>query len=300
MKMNRVFSLILAVFLAAPMALLAASGEARADGSVILGFLTCSKTGPGNTYVVFSRIPVSCEYDGVGGPQSYSGTAGILFGLDLEYENQAGMIYAVIGGTGVSPGGLAGSYGGAKASVTLGLGPAVQGGLAGVGSGFELVPLGLGGQVGVGFTGGISYLQIAYVTPVASPAPPMMAPSPAPAPAPAAAVPPGQTLIVFFDFDKATLTPAGRGVVNAAIAAAKQGATVRIQVNGYTDTSGTKKYNLGLSKRRADTVTAALVGGGIAANRIQSMGYGEENLRVQTPNGVREPQNRRVEILVSP
>jgi outer membrane protein OmpA-like peptidoglycan-associated protein len=73
-----------------------------------------------------------------------------------------------------------------------------------------------------------------------------------------------------------------------------------IQANGYTDTSGTKRYNLGLSRRRADAIRAALVADGIPANRIGVAGYGEENLRVPTPDGIREPQNRRVEIMIAP
>ena len=299
MKLNRVLSVILALFLAVPIALFAASGEARADGTFILGFLTCTKTGDGNTYVVFSRIPVNCSYDGAGGPQSYTGTAGILLGVDLEYENAAEMIYAVVGGTSVNPGGLAGSYGGAKASVTLGIGPALQGGLAGFGNGFELVPLGFGGQVGIGVTGGIGYLQITYVAPAAAAPPPPPPPAPAPAPM-AAPAPAPRTFIVFFEFDKSSLTTEGRGVVDAIVAVAKEGASARIQVNGYTDTSGTRKYNQGLSERRAEAVRAALIRGGIASNRIAVAAYGEDNLRVKTPNGVKEPQNRRVEVLIGP
>lgn len=152
----------IAAFCAAVVAVafMAVGGEARADGKAILGLLTCTKTGPGKTYFVFSKTPVKCTYQGVGGPQDYTGISGILLGVDLEIENQAAMVYDVIGGTTVNPGGLAGTYVGAKASATIGAGPAVQGGLAGAGKGFELVPLGLGGQIGVGATGGIGYLQI--------------------------------------------------------------------------------------------------------------------------------------------
>jgi outer membrane protein OmpA-like peptidoglycan-associated protein len=91
---------------------------------------------------------------------------------------------------------------------------------------------------------------------------------------------------------------AGKQIVDSAATVAKSNMPTRIQVNGYTDTSGTKRYNLALSRRRADTVRAALIADGVSANAIQTAGYGEENLRVQTPNGVREPQNRRVEILM--
>jgi outer membrane protein OmpA-like peptidoglycan-associated protein len=295
MRTKGIGAKLLAALFALIFAVIFPGGQAKADGMGILGFLTCTKTGPGMTYLVFSRIPVDCTYNGVGGPQNYTGRSGILLGVDLEYEQQAALIYAVIGGSSVSPGGLAGSYGGVKASATVGIGPALQGGLAGIGNGFELVPLGFGGQVGVGVTGGIGYLQITYVTPSAVAVPP-----PPPPPPVAAAPEPARTFIVYFDFDKSTLTAAGRNVVDAAAALAKQNVPMHIQVNGYTDTSGTKKYNLALSKRRADTVRAALAGDGVTGDRVTVMGYGEENLRVQTPDGVKEPQNRRAEILIGP
>ncbi len=299
MKIKGIVSSIAATLAAVVIAVFAFAGAARADGSPILGFLTCTKTGPGNTYVVFSKNPVACTYNGVGGPQDYTGISGILLGLDLEYENWATMIYAVIGGTDVVPGGLAGAYGGAKASVTVGVGPTVQGGLFGAGNGFELVPLGLGGQIGAGVTGGIGYLQISFVTPAAAPAP-MAAPAAPPPPPMAAPAPAPQVFIVYFAFDRSTLTPEGRKVVDAAAAVAKQGGSLRIQVNGYTDTSGTRKYNQALSQRRAATVRATLLTDGVGADRINTAAYGEDNLRVKTPDGVREPQNRRAEITIGP
>lgn len=142
-------------------ALCGAGTEARAEGGVVLGVLTCSKTGAGVTYVVHSSSPVSCEYSGVGGPSKYTGTNGILFGIDLEVEDMAGMSYLVVGGTGTDKNSLAGYYIGAKASVTVGLGLAAQAGLVGVGNDFVLVPVGLGGQIGIGATAGLSYVDIA-------------------------------------------------------------------------------------------------------------------------------------------
>ncbi len=134
--------------------------EARAEGGVVLGVLTCSKSGAGITYVVHSRNPVACEYNGVGGPSKYTGNSGILFGVDLEIEHMDGMAYLVIGGTSTNKNSLQGYYVGAKASVTLGLGLAAQAGLLGVGNDFVLVPVGLGGQIGIGVTAGIAYVDI--------------------------------------------------------------------------------------------------------------------------------------------
>ena len=123
-------------------------------------------------------------------------------------------------------------------------------------------------------------------------------PAPAPAPAPAPSAGARQLFIVFFDFDKSTITEAGRKVLDAAAAAVKSNQSVRIDVTGYTDTVGTVQYNLGLSNRRADAVRDYLSRQGIGADHMNVVGKGKTDLRVQTPDGVREPQNRRVEIVI--
>ena len=128
--------------------------------------------------------------------------------------------------------------------------------------------------------------------------PPPPAPTPVaapPAPPPAAVAPSKQMFIVFFEFDKSSLTPDGRKVVDAAAAAFKAGKR-SVAIAGYTDLAGTQQYNLALSKRRADTVKAALVRDGVPASAIDEAWHGKENPRVPTADGVREPQNRRVEI----
>ena len=124
--------------------------------------------------------------------------------------------------------------------------------------------------------------------------PPPPAPVAAPPP-PAAVAPQPQMFIVFFEFDKSALTPDGRQVVDAAAAAFKSGKS-NVAVAGYTDLVGTQQYNLALSRRRAETVKAALVRDGVPASAIDVSYHGKENPRVPTANGVREPQNRRVEI----
>jgi len=121
---------------------------------------------------------------------------------------------------------------------------------------------------------------------------PAAAPPPPPPPAPAAR----QEFIVFFEFDKSTLTPEGKDVVDRAAAAYKRGGSLKMSIAGYTDRAGTPSYNMRLSQRRAETVRAALVADGVPDNQIAVAWYGEENNRVPTANGVREPQNRRVEI----
>jgi outer membrane protein OmpA-like peptidoglycan-associated protein len=108
---------------------------------------------------------------------------------------------------------------------------------------------------------------------------------------------PNRTYLVFFDWDRADLTPRARQIV--AQAAAQAGPT-RIQVSGYTDLSGTPAYNQRLSLRRATTVAAELVQDGVPRTQIAIAGRGEANPLIPTAPGVREPQNRRVEIILVP
>jgi outer membrane protein OmpA-like peptidoglycan-associated protein len=71
-----------------------------------------------------------------------------------------------------------------------------------------------------------------------------------------------------------------------------------IIATGYTDLSGPPAYNQKLSVRRADAVKAELVRLGVPATSITTIGRGESNPLVPTADGVREPQNRRVEIQI--
>jgi outer membrane protein OmpA-like peptidoglycan-associated protein/opacity protein-like surface antigen len=141
---------------------------------------------------------------------------------------------------------------------------------------------------------GLVGLRYALFTP-APPAPPApVAPVAAPPPAPE----PARTYLVFFDWDRADLTARARQIVAEAAQASTHVQTTRIEVNGYTDLSGTAAYNQKLSVRRAQSVEAELVRDGVAESEISIHGYGESNPLVQTAKGVREPQNRRVEIIL--
>ncbi|WP_284944264.1 OmpA family protein [Acidisoma cladoniae] len=133
-------------------------------------------------------------------------------------------------------------------------------------------------------------LRYAFNTP--SPPPPPPAPMMAPAPQPA------RTYLVFFDWDKYYLTPRAKEIIAEAASNSTHVQYTQIEVNGYTDTSGTPTYNQGLSIRRAKSVQAQLIADGVPASAISIAGYGETHLLVPTGPGVREPQNRRVEIII--
>jgi OOP family OmpA-OmpF porin len=126
-----------------------------------------------------------------------------------------------------------------------------------------------------------------------APPPPIAAPPPPPPPPSAER----RVFLVFFDWDKSAITPDGMRIVEQAAAAYRAGAPVQIQVTGYTDRSGSPGYNQRLSERRANAVADALVRLGVPRNDMAVAGRGENDNRVPTADGVREPQNRRVEIV---
>jgi len=121
---------------------------------------------------------------------------------------------------------------------------------------------------------------------------------PAPAPAPAAAPEPARTYLVFFDWDRDTLTDRARQIIADAAAASRRLQSTRIEVSGHADRSGSPQYNQALSLRRANNVAAELVRLGVPRNEIVIQAFGETRPLVPTADGVREPQNRRVEIVL--
>ena len=126
--------------------------------------------------------------------------------------------------------------------------------------------------------------------------PPPAPPAPAPAVAPAPGV--ARTYLVFFDWDRADLTTRAREIIGEAAQNARRVSSTRIEVAGHADRSGTPQYNQRLSQRRAEAVASELVSRGVGRNDIAITAFGESRPLVPTADGVREPQNRRVEIVL--
>ena len=136
-------------------------------------------------------------------------------------------------------------------------------------------------------------VMASFVVKFGAPPPPVVAPPVPPPPPPVQR----KVFLVFFDWDRYTITPEGMGILQQAAAAFRAGGSVQIQVTGYTDRSGSPGYNQRLSERRASAVATALEGLGVPRSQMIVSGRGENDNRVPTADGVREPQNRRVEIV---
>jgi OOP family OmpA-OmpF porin len=131
-------------------------------------------------------------------------------------------------------------------------------------------------------------------------------PAPPPAPEPVAQpfdVDPSEPMkvedakyIVFFDWDEYSLNPGAISIIDAAAAEAKNRSLVTIELVGHTDTSGPDDYNQKLSMQRANVVRDAMLQRGVDPSLMQVRHRGENELLVETADGVREPANRRTEI----
>ncbi len=138
--------------------------------------------------------------------------------------------------------------------------------------------------------------------PAAPPPPPPPPPPPeaAPPPPPVAAVCTPGPYIVFFEWDKSDITPEAGSILDNAVTAYGDCGQAQVMLAGHADKSGTPKYNLALSQRRNDSVQAYLTSKGIPGGVITTKAFGEGAPRVETADGVRELQNRRVEITYGP
>ena len=130
--------------------------------------------------------------------------------------------------------------------------------------------------------------------------PPVAEPKPEPEPVveaePVVEEPMPGPFLVFFDFDKADLTPDNQAILGAAARAARDRGAARVVVIGHADRSGPADYNMDLSNSRAAAVKEELQRLGVGSAFLGVYGRGESEPLVPTDDGVREPQNRRAEI----
>jgi iron complex outermembrane receptor protein len=152
------------------------------------------------------------------------------------------------------------------------------------------IVVGLGPKIQFGVRGSYKF-DAGHETPAQAAAytpPPVVAPKPAST---------ARSYQVFFDFDKSDLTPQAVTIVDTAAKNAGPAKVTEIEVTGHTDTVGSDAYNMRLSRRRAEAVAAQLEKDGIPSSEIAIFAKGKKDLLVPTADGVKEPQNRRVQIV---
>ena len=132
------------------------------------------------------------------------------------------------------------------------------------------------------------------LSPLPPPPPP---PPPSPPPPPFCNTGP---YVVFFDWDKSDISSESAAILDNAVSAYGNCGNAAITLEGHTDRSGPDQYNVALSERRNASVRGYLSSRGISGGAIVAQAFGESRPRVATADGVRELQNRRVEITYGP
>ncbi len=254
------------------------------EAGIKVGVLTCN-VDSGWGYVLGSSKDVHCSYHPNHGVDDYYDGSISKLGVDIGYSRSATIVWDVVAPTSdVGPGALEGDYGGATASATLGVGIGAHALLGGFDKSLALQPLSVEGNTGIGIAAGIGALSLRIVPP----------------PRQLAAWREGREFTVYFDFNRAELTPEARAVVRRAARAAGRMDAVRISVAGHTDTVGSESYNDALSQQRAEAVKLAMQDAGADDATIVTEAHGFADPKVPTPRGVREGQNRRAVIDIEP
>lgn len=261
---------------------------ASADTSgVKIGTLSC-EVGGGWGYVLGSSKYLDCTYySNHGELDRYVGSLS-KFGVDIGHTRGGTLVWAVVAPTSdIGPGALQGDYAGATASATVIDGIGANALVGGFGRSIALQPVSIEGNTCIfDVAAGVGEISLRAAPATAA----------RQADAVVAARQQQAHFAVFFDFNRASLTPEARTIVKAAVDDAEQSGLVSVRVTGHTDTVGSERYNLALSIKRAEAVKAEMVRDGLNGAQIAIEGRGFHNPLVPTGPGVREPQNRRAVI----
>ncbi len=155
----------------------------------------------------------------------------------------------------------------------------------------------IGGAIGLVLCGlaGHALFDAEKPTPTLPPPPPPPTPTPTPAPAVKKRI---VLRGVNFDFDKSDIRPESRPVLDEAAETLRENPSIRVSVDGHTDSVGTDSYNQALSQRRANAVYRYLVAAGISPGRMEVKGYGESQPVADNSTETGRAQNRRVELRI--
>jgi len=111
---------------------------------------------------------------------------------------------------------------------------------------------------------------------------------------------PGETKVILkgvtFETDSAEIKPESTATLNEVAQSLVDHPGARIQIGGYTDSTGSQAHNLSLSQRRAESVKAYLVARGVAGDRLVAVGYGESGPIADNATAEGKATNRRVEL----
>lgn len=109
---------------------------------------------------------------------------------------------------------------------------------------------------------------------------------------------PSEKYILFFETGKARLTRESQNTVQTLLAAIKRRGAITIAISGHTDAAGSALSNEKLAYERADMIRRMLLNNGVDPERVSVSSHGKSNPVVPTPDGVAEPRNRRVEVVI--
>lgn len=110
------------------------------------------------------------------------------------------------------------------------------------------------------------------------------------------AEPTAKNFWIYFDFGRFDISPEAAHILDTAVAAIKQSGPKKVVLKGHTDTVGSADYDLKLSQKRAQSAKQYLIQRGVPANIITTVGKGKTDLRLPTPDNVREHENRNVHV----
>lgn len=110
--------------------------------------------------------------------------------------------------------------------------------------------------------------------------------------------PPAQSFTLMFEFGTVQLTPESSHLLPDIVAACQRPEAIRVSISGHTDAAGSDKLNDALSLDRANQVKGLLLQQGVKASLIAVSSHGKNNPAIVTPDGVAEPRNRRVVVIV--
>jgi len=102
---------------------------------------------------------------------------------------------------------------------------------------------------------------------------------------------------ILFDFNSAAIRPESKPVLDEVLSVLKNEAAWKLTIEGHTDAIGSDEQNQTLSQKRAESVKAYLIGGGIDAGRLKTAGFGESKPVADNGSELGRAQNRRVELV---